>query len=166
MDVEYNKQLIAKYPWLIPTNVFSGKKITQCMGEDGEEGFWPGSPTDHPEYDYEYTTFDEMPEGWRIAFGEQMCEEIHQELVKNNLVDKYRVNQIKEKYGTLRWYGSNSTEEIDKIISKYEHISAHTCIKCGAPAKWRSTGWIIPFCDECKENKLYVDNWEEITDEL
>lgn len=32
-------------------------------------GYWPGEPEAIPEYDYEYTELDSMPEGWRIAFG-------------------------------------------------------------------------------------------------
>ena len=45
-----------------------------------------------------------MPMGWRRAFGEEMCEEILQVLIKYDCVDLYRITQIKEKYGTLRWY--------------------------------------------------------------
>lgn len=96
--IEYNRALTDKYPWLIPTNTFSGVRITTT-----EPGFYGGCD-DIPSYDYSYTELDQMPDGWRIAFGEQMCEEIHQELVKFDCVDKYRILQIKEKFGGLRWY--------------------------------------------------------------
>lgn len=105
---EFNKSLTERYPWLIPINNWSGKRITDCIGSDGEEGFWPGSPDKHPDYDYEYTSLDNMPDGWRIAFGDQMIEEIHQELIKYNFVDKYQIVQIKEKYGGLRWYDNGT----------------------------------------------------------
>lgn len=104
----FNKELLSKYPWLEPRNNWSGKKILSCVGEDGEEGFWPDCPEKHPEYDYEYTHLDDMPDGWRIAFGDQMCEEIHQELVKYDFVDRYAITQIKEKYGALRWYDNGT----------------------------------------------------------
>ena len=216
---DYNKELIKKYPWLIPTNRWSGKKITDCAGPNGEEGFWPGEPQSHPEYNYEYTELDDMPDGWRLAFGEQMCEEVQQELEKFDFVNKYFIEQIKEKYGGLRWYSGPcpvgkfgdpveeyigtwderpefsvmpkngylwretlldpypegiTYEEIiaDKtshrylyqkvplvekchirdIERKYEELSHKICIKCGKPAKWISTGWICPWCDDCKEN--------------
>lgn len=78
---KYNKQLIAKYPWLLPRNRWTGEVV-----ED---------------YDYSYTELDDMPDGWRAAFGEQMCEEIQQAL---NMMEPYqaadfRIVQIKEKYG-------------------------------------------------------------------
>lgn len=76
--IEENKELIKKYPWLLPTD-------------------WQG---DTPiGYDYSYTWLDDLPTGWRIAFGDLICEEIQKELEKYNYVDKYGIIQIKEKYG-------------------------------------------------------------------
>ena len=118
---EFNKELLKKYPWLTPTNDWSGKKITDCTGDDGEEGFWPGNPDKHPDYDYEYTWLDDMSEGWRIAFGDQMVEEIHQELLKYNYIDKYQIVQIKEKFGGLRWYDNGTP--IGTLSKNYEEIS-------------------------------------------
>lgn len=45
------------------------------------------------------TELDAMPDGWRKAFGIQMCKEIKQELKKYNYLYKYRITQIKEKFG-------------------------------------------------------------------
>lgn len=101
-------------------------------------------------YDYSYTELDSMPDGWRKAFGEQMCEDIREELVHAEYLDQYRISQIKEKYGTLRWYDFGCTERMLRdIIPKYEHLSARTCIRCGNPATKVSTGWISPYCDTC-----------------
>lgn len=134
-DIESNKRLCERYPFLIPRNVFTGEVI-----ED---------------FDYSYTELDCMPEGWRIAFGEQMCEEIREALIEDNFLDEYRVVQIKEKYGGLRWYSGPAPEKVHDIVSKYEGLSERTCIVCGKPATKISTGWISPFCD-C------VDNSEDI----
>ena len=117
----FNKNLIKKYLWLTPTSSWSGKKITDCCGPNGEKGFWPDEPEKHPDYDYEYTWLDDMPEGWRIAFGDQIVEEIHQELVKYNYVDQYSLCQIKEKYGGLRWYDNGTP--VGKLSEKYEEIN-------------------------------------------
>ena len=129
---EINKQLIEKYPFLMPHNRWTDKV---------------------PEnFDYSYTELDAMPDGWRIAFGEQMCEEIKEELIKANYLDKYRITDIKEKFGVLRWYDFGHTEKISKeIIPKYAKLSALTCIHCGKPATVVSTGWISPYCDDCAE---------------
>ena len=116
---EFNKELIRKYPWLEPHNDWSGKKISVCAGPDGEEGFWPGDPSLHPEYDYEYTLLDDMPDGWRLAFGDEMVERIQKELERFDYVDKYFISQIKEKYGSLRWYDDGVPY---KLSEKYREL--------------------------------------------
>lgn len=138
-----NRELVKRFPFLLPRNAWSGKKIT-----DGA-GFWPGSPDKIPEYDYEYTSFDLIPEGWRKAFGMEMCQEIEDALKADGIQDDYYPVQIKEKYGTLRWYGNFTTEKLEKILQKYENLSEKTCIICGAPATKYTINWISPYCDEC-----------------
>ena len=132
---EYNKQLIEKYPFLYPRNVWTDEI--------------------DPDYDYTYTWLDDMPDGWRLAFGLDLVDEIYQELVKYDFVDKYEIVQIKEKWGGLRWYdnGVPHDSKVYDIIRKYEEISFKTCIKCGKTATRISTGWISPFCDNCIEEK-------------
>ena len=129
---QFNRELCEKYPWLIPTNRWTGEII-----ED---------------YDYDYTELDAMPDGWRIAFGDQMVEELNQELVRGGFVNDYRITQIKEKFGGLRWYDNGNTEEGYNIIHKYESLSRKTCICCGKPAKYITLGWICPFCEDCIED--------------
>ena len=159
--VEYNKALCEEFPFLIPSNRWSGIKITEAQNG----GYWPGSPDDIPNYDYTYTELDDMPTGWRLAFGLDMCREIKEELIKFDYLDKYRITQIKEKYGSLRWYcgGYPRDSKIDEIISKYERLSYYTCIGCGKPAKWVSIGWISPWCDDCK-HKYNDDRYVPIED--
>lgn len=160
---EHNRELCKKYPFLIPSNRWSGKRITDCAA--GEKGYWPGAPDDIPEYDYEFTELDDMPEGWRIAFGDQLLEELKDELVKANYLNDYRITQIKEKYGMLRIYDAGCTEKwYREILPKYVELSKHTCILCGEPAQWISRGWISPYCDKCareisEENKYHTGEY-------
>lgn len=111
----------------------------------------------------DHTELDFMPEGWRKAFGIQMCKEIKSVLKKHKgALKNYRIVQIKEKFGGLRWYDNANTKEIQEIIRKYEEISFKTCINCGEPAECISTGWISPYCNKCKiEGKTYVPIIEE-----
>lgn len=146
-----NKELIEKYPWLTPFNRFSGKLITDCAGQNGEEGYWPGNPTAHPDYDYDFTELDSLADGWRKAFGEQMCEEIDR-VVKSWPEEQrknFRIMGIKEKWGHLCIYTNYVDSDINKIISKYSLISEFTCIHCGEPAHWITRGWYMPICDKC-----------------
>ena len=99
------------------------------------------------------TELDAMPEGWRKSFGIKMCKEIKQELKKHNYLYQYRITQIKEKFGSLRWYDVGSPKGcINKIIDKYESISRYTCINCGDKAKYISKGWVSPYCENCISN--------------
>lgn len=146
-----NKELIERYPWLTPFNRFSGKLITDCAGPDGEEGYWPGNPTAHPDYDYDFTELDNLADGWRKAFGERMCEEIDG-IVKSWPEERrknFRIMDIKEKWGHLCIYTNYIDSDINKIISKYSLISEFTCIHCGEPAHWITRGWYMPICDKC-----------------
>ena len=94
----------------------------------------------------------ELPYGWIFSFLDDLLEELSLDLIKNDLVDDYVILQVKEKFGELRWYDSGGSEEWDNIIlPKYEELSRVTCHSCGKPASWLSTGWILPYCDECKQ---------------
>ena len=62
-----NRELIERYPFLMPRNCWTGK-IPE-------------------EFNYSYTELDAMPDGWRKAFGERMCEEIREALVEDNCLD-------------------------------------------------------------------------------
>lgn len=136
---EYNKNLLEKYPWLTPYNVWTGK-----LNED---------------YDYDHTWADCIPEGWRLTFGDQMIEELSQLLKKYNIEKDYSIVEIKEKFGGLRWYDNGfpkeGYEEYMNWIHKYEDLSFKTCISCGKPAIGYTRGWIIPLCKECMEDQKY-----------
>lgn len=143
-EIKRNKELIKEYPFLLPRNRWTGKVV-----ED---------------YDYSYTEIDAMPIGWRKAFGDQMLKELKEAL--GDFADKYRITQIKEKYGELRWYDFGNTKEGFEVISKYQKLSNYTCIVCGKPATKVTTGWISPFCDDCIGNRQYTDIDKEELEEL
>lgn len=141
-----NKKLCERYPFLIPRNRWTD----QILWESETSWYYT-----HP---YSFTELDSMPNGWRRAFGEKMCEELREELIKYNFLNNYRITQIKEKWGELRWYdgGIPRNSKIWDIINKYTELSTHTCIHCGRPAEIiNNMGWYEPICDKCleKQNK-------------
>ena len=92
-----------------------------------------------------------------------MSSEIIAYLHQQNL-DPYlfHIDQLKEKFGSIRLYYSlhyadHSVDEgIDNIIRKYEELSEHTCCICGGEATLMSKGWICPYCQACAD-KLKVE---------
>ena len=80
----------------------------------------------------------------------------------NNLYDAKpkhtNVQQVKEKYGTLRFYVSSAPEWYFDLIDYYEEESSKICEQCGAVGKVRlDRGWILTLCDDC--DKLDSDNF-------
>jgi hypothetical protein len=62
-------------------------------------------------------------------------------------------SQVKEKYGTLRFYMSSETDEMDAAIHKAEYLSSKTCDICGKAGRLRGEHWVQTLCDKCVEEK-------------
>lgn len=66
-----------------------------------------------------------------------LINELHSKLVL--IDDNYRIFQIKEKFGGLRFYYSCSSpihdKAMSKVVSTYEKISYLTCEKSGKPGQ-------------------------------
>lgn len=58
------------------------------------------------------------------------------------------LHQVKEKYGTLRFYVSIDNEDLDKLIQTAEEQSETSCEECGKPGMLRGRGWYYTACDE------------------
>lgn len=57
-------------------------------------------------------------------------------------------SQVKEKYGTLRFYYNGGDDYIRGLESMAESISACTCEKCGNQGRIRGRGWLYTACDQ------------------
>ena len=70
----------------------------------------------------------------------------------------YMIGQVKEKFGTLRFYADFPSEDEVKLsiahslITAVESSSYSTCIECGNYGEVRDKGWLRVLCDE---------HWEE-----
>lgn len=73
----------------------------------------------------------------------------------------YRTSQLKEKYGTGRWYLSGGTDEMQNLVEAWENETENLCETCGAPGIVRGHGWWYNSCIEhAKQGD--VDNLAEI----
>ena len=128
-DKELNKKMVEEFPFLLPHNRWTDK-----VSED---------------YDYSYNELWALEKGWAKAFGYELLCELKDALVEANYLDKYRITQIKEKYGGLRWYDFGAPEKAFDILRKYESLSYKTCFICGEPATHETYGWINYVCEKC-----------------
>lgn len=112
-----------------------------------------------------YNEWDAVEPGWNKAFGKQYLKELKQQLIKDKMLYSFRITQIKEKWGSFQLYCYKASEDVYKIIDKYENLSWDYCIHCGKPAKYISKGWISPYCEDCinKDNKERYINKKEYT---
>lgn len=81
-----------------------------------------------------------------------------------------KVQQIKEKFGTLRFYystDSNIDDEVSKFVNEAEETSAQTCETCGKPGKVCGGGWLRCICPQCaKEHDIEFMTLEELEKDL
>jgi hypothetical protein len=141
MTNEQNKQLVERYPFLLPRNVF-----TDELPED---------------YDYSYINgIGEIPRGWEKLFL-QMCEDIRQPLIDTGQLETFRFVQIKEKYNRLECYNNGAPEKVHEIIDKYTMMAGYICTNCGKPATFETRGYIASYCDDCFKDyaRHYEGEW-------
>lgn len=90
--------------------------------------------------------------GWR-----PLVERIDREV--EALAPGYRVDQVKEKFGTLRFYFGNVPEalydQVEAIVDAGEAESGRICEDCGKPGTTaappgRRFGWVRTLCPECR----------------
>jgi hypothetical protein len=95
-------------------------------------------------------------DGW-FNIVDQLCSNIQHHIdwknKKEKVVEQVVADQIKEKFGTLRFYYSGGDEHIAGLITMAESMSGVTCEDCGKPGKWRTGGWIVTVCDEHAEER-------------
>jgi len=96
----------------------------------------------------------ECGDGWFSLLDNLMTE------IDNEALSVFvNVAQIKEKFGTLRFYVNfDKCEDVDyekvyKIIQNYEEVSETTCEVCGKPGTLRGGGWLRTLCDDCETKK-------------
>jgi len=96
-----------------------------------------------------------LPKGW-YPLVDKLCESIEpllDELAKENAkIDEdisFQVDQVKEKFGGLRFYVSGANDKIYDLIGKAEDISMSTCQECSESGTRRDGGWVSTLCDTC-----------------
>lgn len=94
----------------------------------------------------------EVGDGWMSILDDlsRKIENLNMTVYKDDPIEAV---QVKEKFGTLRVYVNNYSEEVEKYIDEAERLSEITCEECGAPGKIRPGGWITVKCDDCQNKK-------------
>ena len=65
----------------------------------------------------------------------------------SEVVAQVTLDQVKEKFGTLRFYYSGGDDTIDGMVRMAESMSVVTCQECGNPGTQTQGGWIKTVCE-------------------
>jgi len=60
--------------------------------------------------------------------------------------------QVKEKFGTLRFYYRGGDDYVRGLVSMADAMSAVTCEECGKPGELKTQGWWSVRCDEHRKD--------------
>jgi hypothetical protein len=125
------------------------------MSEEDQEFINYEKFTKHMEERFQ-TMFDGKYGGFAVGAGwypiiEILCTNIQSHIdwrVKQGQdIAQVEVNQIKEKFGGLRFYYSGGDDEISGMVRMAEAWADVACEECGAAGTRRSGGWVRTLCD-------------------
>lgn len=100
-------------------------------------------------------------------YDEQRADEI----MENNQrditpkVNWIEVQQIKEKFGGLRFYYDGGDEHISGMVTMAEVWAGRSCEQCGEKGERRSGGWIRTLCDKHEAQRQYEMKQRELENE-
>jgi hypothetical protein len=98
----------------------------------------------------QYGGFAVGPGWWPIL--ESLCTNIQHHIdwknKKEEVVPQVTVEQIKEKFGGLRFYYQGGDDTVYGLVRMAESWADQTCEECGKPGTSRNGGWIKTLCDE------------------
>jgi hypothetical protein len=80
-------------------------------------------------------------------------------------IPQVTLDQVKEKFGTLRFYYSGGDDYISGMVSLAESMTGVTCESCGNIGERRGGGWVHTYCTPCEEAReieraRQTEEWE------
>jgi len=129
MREELDKALCEKYPKIFVQRNWDMSKTCMCWGFPGDG--W-------------YNILDML-----CGAIQDRCDNVKQykdgEMVP--VCPQVVAVQVKEKFGTLRFYFDGGDDDVHGMVAMAEHMSKLTCEDCGKPGKLITTrGWVHVAC--------------------
>jgi len=137
MKQELDELLCKKYPHMMVNRDKSMMETCMCWGFDCGDGWFPildqlmGNIQHHID--------------WNNKNFEKGYAQYKQ-------VPQVTLDQVKEKFGTLRFYYTGGDDIINGMVRMAESMSAVTCEQCGNPGTTGGQGWITTLCETHRNN--------------
>ncbi len=126
MNLELDKKICSDFPKMFVNRNADKTQTAMCWGFDCGDGW----------YDLIYT----------------LCETIQRYIDQNSGPDReipqVVVDQVKEKFGTLRFYTTGGDRLTRGMIWFAESMSSKLCETCGEPGKLQTGGWYYTACEK------------------
>jgi hypothetical protein len=156
MSPDLDKALCETYPLIFADRRGDHKQTLMCFGFECNDGWYDlldilcgniqshiNSAMDSRKWTLEHNRkIDEDP-----AYVGSNGDPYHKRAVPCP-IEQVRAVQVKEKFGTLRFYCDGSDDTIQGMISIAESMSARLCEECGNRARTRGGSWIRTLCDQ------------------
>jgi len=139
MKQEYDTYLCTTYPKMFVNRYKPMTETTMCWGFD-------------------------CGDGWYNIIN-QLCANIQHHIDwknrKEEIVPQVTVDQVKEKFGSLRFYFTGGDDYIRGMATMAESMSGVTCEECGNPGSTLGRGWLTTLCEKHAEERGIYNNEEE-----
>ena len=131
MKQEFDKLLCERYPKMMVNRNKNMKETCMCWGFECGDGW--------------FNILDQLMGNIQhhIDWNNKNFEKGYKQYKE---VPQVTLDQVKEKFGTLRFYYSGGDDEIRGMVRMAESMSAVTCEECGLPGTQTQGGWIKTAC--------------------
>jgi hypothetical protein len=178
MSPDKDKLLYEKYPKLFAERNLPMTQTSMCWGFEHDDGWFNiietlcaniqhyiDSSAETRKNALEYNEmvseakagrWEKFDSYWTGSANTELISRMREQIQETRLreipdeVPQVVVTQVKEKFGTLRFYYYGGDDYVDGMVSMAEAVSACTCEKCGKPGTQNDKGWISTLCDECR----------------
>ena len=135
MKQELDELLCTKYPKMMVNRNKDMKETCMCWGFECGDGW--------------FNILDQLMSNIQhhIDWNNQNFEKGYTQYKQ---VAQVTLDQVKEKFGTLRFYYTGGDDIIDGMVRMAESMSGCTCEECGNIGKSRGGGWIHTYCEPCE----------------
>jgi hypothetical protein len=99
-----------------------------------------------------YWQYDDLPlEDFRAEAQASLSRGVFQEVPA--ACSQVVATQVKEKFGTLRFYVAGGDDYVRGIIDLAEYLSGTVCETCGKPGSVNESGWLACRCEACRARR-------------
>ena len=147
MKQELDNLLCEKYPKMMVNRNKSMIETCMCWGFECGDG-WFNILDQLMSNIQHHIDWKEKQRSWAIRFNSTAPPEDMRPVPESIL--QVTLDQVKEKFGGLRFYYTGGDEHIRGLVSMAESMSEVTCEICGSPGKRGGNGWISTRCEEHK----------------